>query len=69
MSVDIDGNGFVDFADAVSLFVATTMRSFGGAHVLDQFRTKHPAQPAPTRTVDQIMALTKEADAATTKRD
>jgi hypothetical protein len=67
--LDIDGNGVVDSADSVSLFVATAMRSFGAADVLDKFRTNHPVQPAPTRTVDQIMAFTEEAAAAAPKRD
>jgi hypothetical protein len=66
--LDIDGNHVVDINDAISLFVATTMRSFGAGTMLDNYRSKHPAQHVPTRTVDQIMALTNEADAATTKR-
>ena len=70
MSVDIDGNRIVNYADAVSFFVATTMRSFGAANVLKHFRTRLPAKHAPMRTVDQIMVLMNEAAAAAaTKRD
>jgi hypothetical protein len=65
VSLDIDGNRVVDYNDAISLFIATTMRTFGAASLLDRLRVKRPPQPMPTRTVDQIMALTKEASAAT----
>jgi hypothetical protein len=66
VSLDIDGNGAVDYSDAMSFFVSTTMRGYGATTLIGAYRTKHPSQDAPTRTVDQIMALTQEAATATT---
>ena len=63
VAIDTNGNGKVESADAVELFVASTMQDFGAAQVLESFRATFPT--GAVTAVKTILANVKAAMAAT----
>merc|ERR1719261_1530010 len=61
--LDIDGNAVVDQRDAITLFVALTLRGFGARELLESYRAAHPHAPAPVTSVDAILATVLTARA------
>jgi hypothetical protein len=59
VAIDINGNGKVDYCDAVELFVATTMQDFGAASILNRFRKKHPT--GAMTPIETVIANVKAA--------
>jgi hypothetical protein len=63
VAIDTNGNGKVESADAVELFVASTMQDFGAAQVLESFRATYST--GALTAVKTILANVKAAMAAT----
>jgi hypothetical protein len=63
VAIDTNGNGKVESADAVELFVATTMQGYGAASMINRFRAKHLT--GALTPVKAIIANVKAAMAAT----
>ena len=67
VAIDTNGNGKVESADAVELFVASTMQDFGAAQVLESFRATFPT--GAVTAVKTILANVKAAMAAAARAD
>jgi hypothetical protein len=67
VTIDTNGNGKVESADAVELFVASTMQDFGAAQVIESFRAKYST--GAVTAVKTILANVKAAMAATARAD
>ena len=67
VAIDTNGNGKVESADAVELFVASTMQDFGAAQVIESFRAKYST--GAVTAVKTILANVKAAMAATARAD